>query len=108
MQYAYSACDLVICRSGATTIAELINFALPAVIVPYHYAYKHQMKNAQILEKRGGCIIIDDRELNTNLLKEHIESLLNNHRKMEDMRLGYNSFPRIDANRILIEEVMSR
>lgn len=107
MQYAYSASELVICRSGATTIAELINFALPAVIIPYPYAYKHQMKNAQILEKRGAGIIIKDKELNANLLKEHIESLLNNPRKMEDMRLGYNSFPRIDANKILIEEVMS-
>lgn len=108
MQYAYSASDLVICRSGATTIAELINFALPAVIVPYPYAYKHQMKNAQILEKRGACIIIDDSKLNANLLKEHIESLLNNPRKMQDLRLGYNSFPRTDANKILTEEVMSQ
>lgn len=107
MQNAYSAADLAICRGGATTIAELINFGLPAVIVPYPYAYKHQIKNAQILEKRGAGIIVEDRDLNAHLLKERIEPFLNNPQKIQDMRLGYSSFPRIDANKILIEEAMS-
>jgi UDP-N-acetylglucosamine--N-acetylmuramyl-(pentapeptide) pyrophosphoryl-undecaprenol N-acetylglucosamine transferase len=48
MQYAYSAADLVVCRAGATTISELSYFALPAIIIPYPYAYAHQVENARI------------------------------------------------------------
>ncbi len=53
MQYAYSACDLVISRCGATTIAEIMSFSLPAIIIPYPFAYRHQMANAKVLERKG-------------------------------------------------------
>jgi len=49
MQYAYSLADLIICRAGATTIAELQRFKLPAVLIPYPFAYAHQLANAKAL-----------------------------------------------------------
>ena len=49
MQYVYSVADLVICRAGATTIAELQKFSIPAILVPYPFAYAHQLANAQVL-----------------------------------------------------------
>jgi len=58
MQYAYSISDLVISRAGATTIAEIMLFKLPAILVPYPYAYKHQYNNARVLEEKGCGIIM--------------------------------------------------
>jgi len=107
MQYAYSICDLAISRAGATTIAELINFALPAIIIPYPFAYKHQLSNAKVLERRGCAIIIDDNELNAGFLKQFIESLTSNPDRLKNMRLGYEGFPKVCANESLVNEVMS-
>jgi len=53
MEYAYSAADLVVCRAGATTLAELAAYRLPAVLIPYPYAYGHQELNARIFVKKG-------------------------------------------------------
>jgi UDP-N-acetylglucosamine--N-acetylmuramyl-(pentapeptide) pyrophosphoryl-undecaprenol N-acetylglucosamine transferase len=91
MQYAYSAADLIITRAGATTISEIILFKLPAIIVPYPYAYQHQLANARILEKRGLAVIIEDRLLDERRLKDALEGLLNNRQKLQDMRSGYGS-----------------
>jgi UDP-N-acetylglucosamine--N-acetylmuramyl-(pentapeptide) pyrophosphoryl-undecaprenol N-acetylglucosamine transferase len=102
MQYAYSACDLVISRVGATTIAELIYFKIPAIIIPYSYAYRHQMANAEILANAGSAIIIPDRELGTDILKEAIGDFLNHPDKINPMRSGYDSFPTLDTNRLLM------
>ena len=107
MQYAYSICDLAVSRAGATTIAELINFALPAIIIPYPFAYKHQLSNAKVLERRGCAIIIDDNELSAGFLKQSIESLTSNPDRLKNMRLGYEGFPKVCANESLVNEVMS-
>ncbi len=107
MRYAYSACDLVVCRGGATTIAELINFRLPAVIVPYPFAYGHQLSNAEVLKRKGAAIIIDDHELTANLLKEVIEPFINNPQNLQNMRLNYNGLLKDNARELLFNEVMS-
>ncbi|HSX37519.1 MAG TPA: UDP-N-acetylglucosamine--N-acetylmuramyl-(pentapeptide) pyrophosphoryl-undecaprenol N-acetylglucosamine transferase [Chlamydiales bacterium] len=50
MAVAYSAADIAICRSGAGTIAELIRFAVPALLIPYPFAAdEHQRKNGEML-----------------------------------------------------------
>ncbi len=51
MAQAYAAADKVICRAGASTIAELLVVKRPALLVPYPYASNnHQVYNAQVLE----------------------------------------------------------
>ena len=51
--YAYAAADIVICRSGAGTVFELIVLNKPAVLVPYPYAAdNHQLFNAKEIEHR--------------------------------------------------------
>ncbi len=54
-----SAADLVISRSGAGSLAELIRCEVPSILVPYpHSADKHQDANAQFLEQQGGAIVV--------------------------------------------------
>jgi UDP-N-acetylglucosamine--N-acetylmuramyl-(pentapeptide) pyrophosphoryl-undecaprenol N-acetylglucosamine transferase len=107
MQYAYSAADLVITRAGATTISEIILFKLPAIIIPYPYAYQHQLANARILEGCGAAIIIEDGLLDARILKDTLEHLLNNHQKLSNMRSGYERLYRPQPAQSLVESAMA-
>ena len=56
MDYAYAVADLVVCRAGATTLAELTCLGKPAILVPYpHAAANHQVENARSLAERGAA-----------------------------------------------------
>jgi UDP-N-acetylglucosamine--N-acetylmuramyl-(pentapeptide) pyrophosphoryl-undecaprenol N-acetylglucosamine transferase len=64
MHEAYRFADLVICRAGATTIAELAVAGKPSILVPFPYAtHDHQLKNARALEKAGAALVIQQRQL---------------------------------------------
>lgn len=105
MQYAYSASDLVLCRAGATTIAEVIFYGLPAIFVPYPYARKHQHENAKVMEEKGCAVIIEDEKLDAVLLKEKIEGYLSN-RQEKYLPQSKECAP-LGAADLLAEETMS-
>jgi UDP-N-acetylglucosamine--N-acetylmuramyl-(pentapeptide) pyrophosphoryl-undecaprenol N-acetylglucosamine transferase len=66
MAAAYADTDLVVCRAGATTIAELTIVGLPAVYVPFpHAADDHQTRNAQSVVAAGGGILLRDDEMSS-------------------------------------------
>ena len=77
MPVLYAAADLVICRSGASTVAELLAVRRRAVLIPFPYATgNHQFFNAQVLEKRGrGSIILEKDLTPARLGREVIKSL---------------------------------
>ena len=59
-----NACDLVISRAGAGSIAELITCQVPSILIPYPQAAdNHQAANAAYFEKKGGCFVINQAEL---------------------------------------------
>ena len=73
MDEAYAGADLVLCRAGATTVAELTVFGKAAILVPYPYAiYDHQRRNAESLQDRGAAEMIFDQELTGEVLAERI------------------------------------
>ncbi len=58
MDYAYAASDLIVCRAGATTIAELTRLGKPAILVPYPYAAAdHQTENARAMTQAGAAMM---------------------------------------------------
>jgi UDP-N-acetylglucosamine--N-acetylmuramyl-(pentapeptide) pyrophosphoryl-undecaprenol N-acetylglucosamine transferase len=64
MEYAYGASSLAVCRSGATTIAELAAAGLPSVLVPYpHAAADHQTHNAKAMADAGAAEVLMENEL---------------------------------------------
>jgi UDP-N-acetylglucosamine--N-acetylmuramyl-(pentapeptide) pyrophosphoryl-undecaprenol N-acetylglucosamine transferase len=86
MEYAYAACDLAVCRSGATTIAELAKAGVPSILVPYPFAAAdHQTENAKTLVMAGAALMIRDSELSTSLLNA-VRSLLNDSYKLQQMK----------------------
>ncbi|MDP3732623.1 MAG: undecaprenyldiphospho-muramoylpentapeptide beta-N-acetylglucosaminyltransferase [Candidatus Omnitrophota bacterium] len=107
MQYAYSACDLVVSRAGATTIAEIVFFGLAAIIIPYPFSYSHQIANAKVLETIGSGIIIQDNELDSDILRKNLENFINNPERIKAMRSNYSNISRLNANDLLAEAVLS-
>ncbi|MFA4989692.1 MAG: undecaprenyldiphospho-muramoylpentapeptide beta-N-acetylglucosaminyltransferase [Candidatus Omnitrophota bacterium] len=107
MEQAYSAADLVISRSGATTVAELIFFGKPAIIFPYPYAYSHQLENARILKEKGCAMVINDAEPDKDLFRQTLESFINNPAKIAAMRSGFKDLARPDAASLLAEAALS-
>jgi UDP-N-acetylglucosamine--N-acetylmuramyl-(pentapeptide) pyrophosphoryl-undecaprenol N-acetylglucosamine transferase len=74
MEYAAAAADLIVCRAGATTLAELTIVGKPAILVPYPYAAgDHQTYNARTLVDAGAAIMISDQNLGQELLKVVLE-----------------------------------
>lgn len=98
MAAAYAAADLVVCRAGATTIAELTAFGKPSVLVPYPYAADdHQRKNAESLERRGAAHMILDRELTADELSEAMARLRENPAALDAMAAAARALGRPDA-----------
>ncbi len=107
MQYAYSAADLVICRAGATTIAELQKFNLPAVLVPYPYAAAHQASNARVLEDIGAAEVILDADLAVEKLKDKLQEFFSDAGKLKLMRQAYQKLPVLNAAEMLSNIVLT-
>lgn len=69
MDYAYAVSDLVVCRAGATTLAELTRLGKPAILVPYpQAAANHQVENARAMAEHGAAEILYDAEVSERLL----------------------------------------
>jgi UDP-N-acetylglucosamine--N-acetylmuramyl-(pentapeptide) pyrophosphoryl-undecaprenol N-acetylglucosamine transferase len=85
MEYAFGAADLVVCRAGATTLAELTRVGKPAIIIPFpHAAGDHQTHNARSLADAGAAVMIPDHEA-ARKLKSVALDLLSDPERLENM-----------------------
>jgi len=85
MGAALTAADLAVSRAGASTLGEYPLFGLPAVLVPYPYAWRYQKVNADTLVSHGAALIVADSDLKTELLPT-ITELLQNPARLSSMR----------------------
>ena len=105
MDEAYAQADLLLCRAGATTVAEVTAFGKAAVLVPYPYAiYDHQRGNAQALQERGAAEMILDQELNGEMLAERIRAYISDRGQIERMAAAARSMGRPDAAARIVDE----
>lgn len=93
---AYAAADLVISRSGASTLGEYPYFGLPAILVPYPYAWRYQKVNADYLVDHKAAIILEDNRLMTDLVPTVI-SLINDPARLASMRHAMNTLSEPDS-----------
>jgi UDP-N-acetylglucosamine--N-acetylmuramyl-(pentapeptide) pyrophosphoryl-undecaprenol N-acetylglucosamine transferase len=95
---AYAVADLVVCRSGAMTLAEIAACGTPAILVPYPYAaHNHQEVNARNLVERGAAGLVLDRELSGERLAKEIAHLLADRQTLRRMSAHARTFARLDA-----------
>ncbi|OQY49729.1 MAG: undecaprenyldiphospho-muramoylpentapeptide beta-N-acetylglucosaminyltransferase [Desulfobacteraceae bacterium 4572_89] len=100
--------DLVITRAGAGTISELSIKGVPAIFVPYpHAADDHQTYNAKILADKGAAIVIADQDLTGNLLKETIQALRNDKKKLKKMSAAFKQLAMPDADKIIAKTILN-
>ena len=85
MGAAFAAADLVISRAGASTLGEFPLFGLPAVLVPYPYAWRYQIVNADYLVSKGAAILIQDENLPDQIVPT-VSELFSNSRKLSMMK----------------------
>jgi UDP-N-acetylglucosamine--N-acetylmuramyl-(pentapeptide) pyrophosphoryl-undecaprenol N-acetylglucosamine transferase len=98
MVQVYQKADLVICRAGATTVAEISALGKPAVFIPFPYAADdHQVLNARVLCDAGVSEMIFEKELTGEILTEKIFGLAQNSLKLEKMAQKAASMGRPDA-----------
>lgn len=87
MADAMAAADLIICRAGATTLAEVTAKGIPAILIPYPYAAEnHQEHNALSLVKVGAAKMIVDRDLDGQVLKAQVLQLLDEANELGKMQ----------------------
>ena len=105
MDRAYALADLVLCRAGATTVAELTVLGKAAILVPYPYAiYDHQRANALALERRGAAEMILDQEVNGEILAAKIRSFVNDRGRLERMAAAARAMGRPHAAATIVDE----
>jgi len=86
MPAAFARADLVVCRSGASTVAEIAAAGKPAVFVPFpRAADDHQRVNAEALAKHGAAVVVEESKLEGVWLAETIAALLQDPRRLRQM-----------------------
>lgn len=92
-------CDLVVTRSGATTISEIITLGMPSILIPSPYVTNnHQYYNANYLYKNGACLLIEEKNLNHIELKNKIDGLLVNSEERVRLRINSLKLAVFDSN----------
>jgi UDP-N-acetylglucosamine--N-acetylmuramyl-(pentapeptide) pyrophosphoryl-undecaprenol N-acetylglucosamine transferase len=107
MELAYAVADLVVARSGATTVAELSVCGIGSILIPYPYATgRHQEANARALQRAGGASMLLDDELDGRVLAERIGWFLDDSDRLARMQEGARAWARPDAADALARVVL--
>lgn len=106
MGLALAGADLTLCRAGASALAELPLFGLPAILVPYPYAWRYQKVNADYLSERGAAIRLNDEDMPAQLYAT-VSALLHDDARLKEMSRQSRALAKADAAaalaRLLIE-----
>jgi len=86
MDQALGACDLVISRSGALTVSEIIVSGKPSILIPSpNVTGNHQYYNAKVLSDKGGAILVEEKDLDAEKLIETLMKMINNRESISQM-----------------------
>jgi UDP-N-acetylglucosamine--N-acetylmuramyl-(pentapeptide) pyrophosphoryl-undecaprenol N-acetylglucosamine transferase len=106
MNAAYSACDLLLARAGATTIAELLNLGIPAILAPSpNVAENHQYFNAKSLIDNQAAILIEDKDLKKDLAKSVLDAL-NSEKLLSDLKMNALAMAKPDAAKVIAQNAI--
>jgi UDP-N-acetylglucosamine--N-acetylmuramyl-(pentapeptide) pyrophosphoryl-undecaprenol N-acetylglucosamine transferase len=107
MDREMSAADLLVCRAGATTIAEFTAAGKPAVLIPLPTAADdHQRKNAEVLAAAGAAELIEQKDLTGAALADRIVALATDGARRSAMAKAAHRFARPDAARVIVDRAL--
>lgn len=108
MREYYIVADLVICRAGAMTLAELTSLGKPAILIPYPYAVDdHQRANAEILVQAGAALMVLDTDLTPERMAEEIGALMVDRNKLTVMSQAALALGRPEATAAVVRECLA-
>jgi UDP-N-acetylglucosamine--N-acetylmuramyl-(pentapeptide) pyrophosphoryl-undecaprenol N-acetylglucosamine transferase len=106
MASLYAQGDMIICRAGATTVAEVTVVGKAAVFVPFPFAADdHQTQNAMALANLGAAEMIRQEELNGRVLAKMIRGYMENRVLLTEMAAKARALGRPDAARVIVDDL---
>ncbi len=107
MAAAYKDCDLIICRAGATSLAEIMAVEMPSILVPYPFSSdSHQDANAKALVDKGAAIMLKQDELTGKTLANAIRRLFKDPEQIKSMRQKVGAMAKGDASADIVDDYM--
>jgi UDP-N-acetylglucosamine--N-acetylmuramyl-(pentapeptide) pyrophosphoryl-undecaprenol N-acetylglucosamine transferase len=107
MDYAYAIADVVLCRSGATTLAEITRLGKASILVPYPFAAaNHQVENANVLVSESAAEMLLEKNISTEL-REKIFSLLNNDEQRKELETNCRRLGKPNAGKEIAESIIA-
>lgn len=96
--------DLLVCRGGATTLAEISAIGIPAIIIPSPYVpNNHQYYNGKALTDNNAALMIEEKDLNGNLLFDTVKELINDEDRLKTISLNALKM----GNKNVIEDIVT-
>ena len=87
LKRVFKKTDVLVSRAGATTMSEIISFKVPSILIPSPYVTdNHQYKNAMSLVEKDSALLIEEKNLNSDILISNIEKLLNDNKKINSIK----------------------
>jgi len=108
MDKAYSACDLVLSRAGALTLAEICEFGLPSILVPLPTAAaNHQEKNARGLEKQEAAVVLPEKNLNYQKFSRILQRYFTDPEELKKMGVNAKKLSNPNAATDIVNDIIS-
>jgi len=107
MPRVFRSVDLLICRAGATSIAEITASGRAAILIPFPYAvHDHQTKNAEVLARAGAAILAAEKDLTAEGLARTIDELYSDPRRLREMSEKSRALGNVSAASDIVDECL--
>jgi len=107
MPKVMAAADLILCRAGASTLAELTALGKPTVLVPSPYVtHNHQEENAKAFQRGGGAVMLREADCTGEVLYQAVTALLDDPGKLDAMGRAMRGMGKPDATEAIVEIVL--
>ena len=107
MPYLYDKCDLIVSRSGAMTVSEILQFKKPSILIPFRFsAEDHQVFNAKYLEEKFAALLMQEKDLDSTLLSSKINEICENDRIYNSMKDNIEKIDIPDSVNIISKKIM--
>ncbi len=101
-----SAADLVICRAGAITLAELAIMGKPAILIPSpNVTDNHQYKNALVYQEKGAAVLIEEKDLTAKILEKQVDAILSDPDRLRTMAQNMKKLARPGADEAIWNQI---